>query len=118
MAPNGWLTGSKWNCGPLYVKYVQSILNHTWKPANNRYGPKDGYIQLSSFGSAVPATVQKEASAVFQELKDGKFFVFAGPIKDRDGILKIPAGQIADDNYLANMNWVVPGVEGSLPKQK
>ncbi len=117
LAPHGWLTGSKWNWGPLYVKFVQSILDHSWKPENNRYGPKDNCIQLSSFGSAVPVAVQKEALAAFQKIKMGKFFVFKGPIKNREGVVKIPAGKIADSYYLETMDWVVEGIEGSIPKK-
>jgi len=118
LAIKGWLTGAKWNWGPLYVKIVQSILDNTWQRSDSRYGAKEGYVQLSSFGASVPKVIQRQALEVWQKLKDGKFIVFKGPIKDRDGVLRIPAGQVANANYLAQMDWVVAGVQGSLPREK
>ncbi len=117
LASTGWLTGAKWNWGPLYVKIIRSILDNTWQRADSRYDAKEGYVQLSLFGSVVPKAVQKNALEIFEELKTGKSIVFKGPIRDREGVLKIPAGQIADAKYLAQIDWVVSGVQGALPRE-
>ncbi len=117
-APKGWLTGAKWNWGPLYVNIVQSILDHSWRRADSRYGVKEGYVQLSSFGEAVPKAVQSEALAILNKIKDDKFIVFKGPIKNREGILEVPSGQTAGHRDLEKMDWVVAGVEGPIPKGK
>lgn len=82
LANKGWLTGAKWNWGPLYVKIVRSILDNTWQRADSRYDAKEGYVQLSSFGAAVPKATQNEALVTLQKLKEGKYVVFKGPIKD------------------------------------
>ena len=71
---------------------------------------------MSSFGKAVPNTVRVESLAALQKIKDGKLNIFAGPLKDRDGIMRISAGKVADSKYIEQMNWVVPGVEGSISK--
>jgi len=117
LAPTCWLTGSYWDWRDLYVTITKSVLNHTWKPENKRYSAKDGVIKLSSFGPAVPKTVQQEATNLMHQIADGKFTTFRGPMKDRDGNLRIPAGKTADDRYLETIDWVVPGVEGTLPKK-
>lgn len=117
LAPHGWLTGSKWNWGPLYVKFVKSILDGTWKPENIRVSSKEGVIQLSPIGKSVPIPVRNEALAVWQKVKDGRLVVYTGPIKDRNGILKILAGKKADNYYLETLDWVVPGIEGNIPKK-
>lgn len=46
--------------------------------------------------------------------KGGKFDPFTGPIKDRNGILRVPAGKVATVAELNNMAWVVPGVTGQI----
>ncbi|MFC3835164.1 MULTISPECIES: BMP family ABC transporter substrate-binding protein [Deinococcus] len=44
----------------------------------------------------------------------GKFDPFTGPIKDRNGFLRVPAGKVASIGELNSMAWVVPGVTGAV----
>ncbi|GGN27455.1 BMP family ABC transporter substrate-binding protein [Deinococcus daejeonensis] len=46
--------------------------------------------------------------------KGGKFDPFTGPLKDRNGILRVPAGKVASIADLNNMAWVAPGVTGQV----
>jgi len=48
--------------------------------------------------------------AARKEIIDGKLHVYAGPIKDRDGKERVPAGQVISDADLWKMDWYVPGV--------
>lgn len=114
--PKGWLTGQCWNWGPLYVKIAESVRDHTWKPGSHCYGMKDGYVDISQFGAAVPDAVRKQASSIKRQIEDGSLVIFKGPIKDRDGKLRVKAGEVLDAKGLADLNWVVEGVDGALPK--
>jgi hypothetical protein len=49
---------------------------------------------------------------------DGKLQIFKGPLKDRDGNMRIKSGEVINEKDLAGMNWVVSGVEGPMPKNK
>lgn len=115
-APKGWLTGAMWNWGPLYVKIAQSVQDKTWQPGNFRHGMKDGYVQLSPFGKAVPKTVADEALTAKKKIEDGQFVVFQGPLKDRDGKQILSDKQKPDLAFIESMNWLAPGVEATLPK--
>jgi basic membrane protein A len=117
LAPKGWLTGNRLEWGPLYVRIAKSVLDHTWEPGDEKCSSKDEYGKLSSFGPAVPKAVQKEATDLLSKIEQGKFVVFKGPMKDRDGKERLAAGQIADNGYLGKIDWLVPGVEGSVPKK-
>ncbi len=46
--------------------------------------------------------------------KGGKFDPFTGPIKDRKGVLRIPANTVISIGDLNNMSWVAPGVTGQV----
>ncbi len=115
-APKGWLTGEMWHWGPLYAKIAQSVIDGTWKPGNPRYEMKDGYTKLAPFGTIVPAKVCKEALSMQKKIEEKKFVVFQGPLKDREGKERVPAGKLPSYDLIENMNWFVPGVEGPLPK--
>jgi basic membrane lipoprotein Med (substrate-binding protein (PBP1-ABC) superfamily) len=115
--PKAWLTGQWFNYGPLYASIVQEVINGSWKPGTRYYNIKDGYVQLASFGKAVPLGVQKEALVALQKLKEDKLAIFHGPLKDASGKEWIPAGKIADNNYLQKIDWAVAGLECALPKK-
>jgi basic membrane protein A len=117
LAPKGWLTGACLDWGPFFVKITKQVMNHTWKPVAYTSGMEDGYVKLSSFGKVVPESVRKEVLAKEKDIKTGKFVIFQGPMKDRDGNERIGPGQKPDLKQLAEMNWFVPGVHGALPKK-
>ncbi len=117
-APQSWITGEYFNWGPLYVKISQSVIDHTWRANNTIYDTKHGYVGLCPCGKMVPTSVRKEAEITMKNISDGKLKIFKGPLKDRDGNLKIENGRVLSDTEIANMNWVVSGIEGSMPKQK
>ncbi len=116
LAPKYWLTGQRWDFGPLYVAITKSLLGGTWKSGNIGHGVNDGYGKLSSFGPGVSLSAKQKATAALQELQSGKLVLFKGPMKDRDGKERIPAGKILNNEELGMMDWAVIGVTGSLPK--
>ena len=113
IAPKGWLVSAYFDWGPLYAKVCNSVVNHNWVASDARYGLKDGYVKLTDFGPTVPLAVQKEASDLVKQLADGRVIVFKGPIKDRQGKMRIAPGRSATESELEKIDWVVPWVEGS-----
>lgn len=116
VAPTGWLTGQRWDWGPLYVTIARSVLDHSWKPGNLSHNKSDAYGKLSSFGKSVPAGVKAEALARMSDLESKKLILFKGPLADRQGQQKIKAGKILNNDELGRVDWAVKGIEGSLPK--
>lgn len=117
LAPDCWVAGSRWAWNGTYCRMVKAVQNGTWKPENLWLGMKDGAVELCSFGKSVPADLQKQATATAEQIKSGKKIIFKGPLKDRDGKIRLAAGQVADAKCLSEMNWFVEGVEGTLPKR-
>jgi basic membrane protein A len=113
-APKGFLTGEVWDWGPLYVDISKSVGNHTWKSSDIVYPMSAGYTKLADFGPSVPKQLQHEARVLKQKMDTGQFVVFQGPLKDRDGKERLAAGKKGDDEFIAKMNFFVPGVEGVL----
>ena len=48
--------------------------------------------------------------AARQDIIDGKFHIYGGPLKDRDGKLRVPAGKVLGDGDLWHMDWYTSGV--------
>ena len=119
LAPTHWITGAVWNWGPLYTRIVTALQAGQWEagPYNGRYraGLKEGLVDLASFGTAVPVDVQTLVLARKQAIINGTFDPFEGPVKDQDGLVRIPAGIRPAIEDLEHINYLVEGVIGNLP---
>lgn len=112
-APNSWLTGAAYNWGPYYLKQITAAMNGTFKSSNYYGSLKDGFVQLSPFGSTVPQDVQQKVDAKKQEIINGTFHVLEGPIKDQSGKVVVPAGHVMTETERYNISWFVDGVIGN-----
>lgn len=45
------------------------------------------------------------------------FDPFTGPLKDRKGVLRVPAGHTLNEGELTTMEWAAPGVVGPWPQE-
>lgn len=117
VAPKSWLTGQCFDWGSLYVSVIKSVMNHSWKPGDTYYGMKGGYSKLSAFGTDVSEKVKREALSVKAKIDDGSLVVFKGPLKDQDGRERVKDGEVLDIKALANVNWIVRGVDGPIPRK-
>ena len=115
-APKANLTGPLYIWGPYYVKCVQSVIDGTWKNDQVWGNMAQGFADLAPLADFVPKDVQTLVKDKKQQIMDGKIVMFAGPIKDQTGAVKVPAGQTMTDAQLSSFNWFVQGVDGSIPK--
>ncbi|MGY3214492.1 BMP family ABC transporter substrate-binding protein [Mucilaginibacter sp. HD30] len=116
-APNGWITGARWNWGKLYLDIAKAVANGTWKTSQIRTGIASGYVDLSAFGKNVPKNVQDEVLAAKQQMIAGKLAVFQAPLKDRGGNIRLKPGQEVTFAWMESMNYFVDGVVGSIPSK-
>ena len=68
---------------------------------------------LSDLLNKAPQSVKDKVMSERQALIDGKH-VFAGPIKDNSGKIRVVAGEVADDGALWAMYYLVEGINGNL----
>jgi basic membrane protein A len=116
-APNAILVGDVSNWGPFFLQTVQQVANKTWKPTQYWGGIKDGgIIDITGFSSKVSKSFQQTVLAKRTAIINGTFDPFQGPVYDQSGKLQIAQGQKASDSLLLSINWLVKGVEGSIPQ--
>jgi basic membrane protein A len=61
----------------------------------------------------VSQQVQDKVNEVKEEVEAGTIVVFAGPIVDQDGNVKIPEGEVLTADLMGSVDWFVEGVIGS-----
>ncbi len=112
-APQAHLVAAVWHWGPFYREMVTQVRRGTWKPKAYWYGLKKGIVDISPMAKTVPAAVQQKVMAARQAISDGKLKIFAGPLSDQAGKVRLTAGQALTDKQLLGMTWFVKGVVGS-----
>ncbi|MFC4099946.1 BMP family ABC transporter substrate-binding protein [Paenibacillus xanthanilyticus] len=115
-APDHYISNPVWKWGPYYIQAVKSVMDGTWKAESYFGSMKDGITDIAPFGKNVPQDVQDLVMAKKQEILDGTFDVFAGPIADQAGTEKVAAGSAMSVDDILNMTWFVEGVDGTIPQ--
>ncbi|WP_175639074.1 BMP family ABC transporter substrate-binding protein [Metabacillus schmidteae] len=115
-APDTYVTNPTLNWGPYYVDVVQSVIDGTWESGSYYGGLKEKMVDLAPFGKNVPQEVQDAVEAKKQEIIDGSFEVFTGPITDQAGKEKLKEGETLPLEEILSMNWFVKGVKGTIPE--
>lgn len=115
-APDNYLTNPVWNWGPYYVKAVQSVMDGTWKSEQYSGDMADGMVELAPLGNKVPEDVKKLVEDAKAKIISGGLDIFTGPISDNKGNVTVKDGQKLTLEEVLGMNWLVKGVEGTIPQ--
>ena len=119
VAPDAQIIAVTHQWGEYYTRRAREVLNGTWQSGNVWGGVKEGMVRVGDFGPKVPAVVQKEVLARQQDIASGKLQPFAAgkaPVLSNTGAVLIAAGSALTDAQILGMNFLVQGVQGSLPK--
>ncbi|MCD9623599.1 BMP family ABC transporter substrate-binding protein [Rhabdothermincola salaria] len=117
LTPEGWITGSEWDWGPLYVEIVQTILDGAFVDSDFngdfRVGLQTGsnpFVQ-SAYGPMVDEDTQALVDEARQRFIDGGS-PFAGPVVDQDGEVVWAEGEQPTYAEVEQMDFFVQGVTG------
>jgi simple sugar transport system substrate-binding protein/basic membrane protein A len=121
LANDGWLTGSEWDWGPLYVDLVRTILDGDLTGgkynANYRVGYKTGdnpFVQ-SGFGPTVTAETKAAVEQARAAIASTDGSPFKGPVTAQDGTTIFAEGVVPDYAEIEAVKVFVNGVVGELP---
>ncbi|KQY24428.1 hypothetical protein ASD16_02485 [Cellulomonas sp. Root485] len=119
LAPEGWLTGSEWDWGPLYTDIVQTAIDgdFTGSEYNANYranmaSGKNPFV-ASAFGPSVTDETKALIAAAAADLEAGGS-PFAGPITAQDGTVTVPEGETPPIETIEQMDYFVQGVTGTV----
>jgi basic membrane protein A and related proteins len=105
-------------CSTLYTwdRYLEPQINKIaagdWKPSawGDFVTMKDGGSDIACCNAAVPKEAVAKVQEARNEIMAGKLQVFAGPISDAAGTVRVPGGKVLGDADLWKMDWFIPGV--------
>ena len=116
VAPQAQLAAVTHHWGDYDVARVRAVRAGSWKSGDTWGGVKQGMVRIEAFGPKVPQAVQSEVLARQNDIAAGRLLPFAGPVVDNTGKVQVAKGQAASDADILKMNYLVEGVQGSLPR--
>ena len=119
VAPDAQILAVTHRWGDYYVARARAVLDGSWRSGSVWGGVREGMVAVEGFGSRVPKAVQDEVLTRQRQIAAGTLIPFAGGaqgVRDNAGRLVIaPAARMSDGEILG-MNWLVQGVQGTVPK--
>ncbi len=107
---------NKW--GKFYTDKALAVITNTWKSQEVWDGIGQGMVDISPMNPVIPTDVQQLINAKRDQFIQGTAHPFDGPVKDQNGVVRVPKGKVLDDKQQLEMDWYVEGIEGSIPKEK
>jgi len=115
--PDAQLSATIHEWGDYYTETMKAVLAGTWKPKNVWGGYSVEMIRTAPPNKVVPADLVAAVQKVEASMKANAFNPFTGPIKNQDGKIVVPAGQVMTDAEIGKIDFYVEGVASKLPKK-
>lgn len=107
-----FLTAPVWNWENFYIPRIKECQQGKFVGRNYWEGAESGMISLAPLTEHVKGGIAEVVEQKMQEISNGTFDVFYGPIYDREGVLRIPQGESMSDEAMLNaFDWYVEGVK-------
>ena len=91
------------------------MMDGTWAPALSYGGLADGFIGNAPYGPDVSDEMLALVEERRQQIIDGTFDYFAGPLVDNEGNVQVPdGGTIPFGERTLCCLWLIEGIEGSI----
>lgn len=113
-APKHHLLSVVHNWGTVYEQRIQAALDHSWQSGDVWQGLDSGAIRLTDLHPDVPVAIRERVQQERESLLSGEQPIFAGPIRNHRGRIKVREQVVLSDLDLTHMDWFVNGVRGEL----
>lgn len=113
-APTASLASAVWNWQPLYAKIATDLHEGRFQPEQLWWGLEQGVVDLVGINPLLPGELVERVETARSAILDGALQIFAGPVRDADGVVRVPSGRVPSDAELLTMDYFVLGVKGAL----
>ena len=115
-APDKYLTGTIWDWCPFYKQAAIMVQDGSFAPGEFYGDLADGTVSIAPLNDAVPDNVKALIETRRQELIDGSFDYWIGPLSDNQGNEVVAAAATLAIDDINGMDWLIEGVVGEVPK--
>ncbi len=113
--PDAYLASMLIEWGPLFGDSIEKIIDGSWEAGTIWYGLESGALDAGPFSDVVPQDVQDLIADYKAQIISGDYQIWEGPMYSQDGTLEIPAGEVRNDADIDQIDWLLQGIEGTIP---
>ena len=114
--PNGHLTSVVFNWEAYYIPAIKRMSAGNWTSRGLPLaGLEIGLADITPLNKAIPVNVRAKIEEVRQQISNGTFSPYTGPVKKQNGETVVAAGEVMSDDALWGMNYFVEGIIGTMP---
>jgi simple sugar transport system substrate-binding protein len=102
-----------------YRNSINDVLNNRWSGQRHTWiGLTEDAIDLTSLAYDISPELKNQVNDFKLAIKKKLFNIWSGPIKNQNGGIILKANEVANDRFLAGIDFYVKGVEGKVPGSK
>jgi len=116
--PDAYLASMLIEWGPLFADSIQKVIDGTWEGGTIWYGLESGALDAGPFSDLVPQDVQDLIADYKAQVISGDYKVWEGPMYSQDGTLQIPEGEVRSDADIDQIDWLLQGIDGTIPSME
>jgi basic membrane lipoprotein Med (substrate-binding protein (PBP1-ABC) superfamily)/ABC-type uncharacterized transport system substrate-binding protein len=105
------LTSAVFDWSIIYEKLIRDLKQGSLTPGHRCEGLESGATRLGRLSPAVPSGVIEDVERLENDLREGRFKVFTGPIFDTSGRLRIGRDKSATQDQMKHMDWLISGID-------
>lgn len=110
-APASYLTSAIFDWSKFIIPDVHRVIDGTWKPDNFWGGLDTGVVDIAPLSLLCAVGTGEKVANAKKSIIDGTLKIFAGPITDCNGKLRVEKGVRMTDTEIWNMNYLIQGVK-------
>lgn len=112
-----WLLASQiadWSS--FFIESTQATIDGTFEGKAFWGGMAEDTVGVKSWSTAISSETMAKIAAAEAAIRAGEFHPLTGPVMDQDGTQRLAAGEAIDDGAMAQIDWLVAGVETRIPQ--
>lgn len=106
LAPTQYLTGCYYNFSTYLVDTLRGVRYGTASASIYREGLAAGAVRVVDLNENCKEGTDKIANAMYQLVTENKAAIFAGEIKDKNGIVRVEKGTILTHDEIWKIQWL------------
>ena len=118
VAPRAQLAAVTQHWGPYYVRKAKALYDGRWQAQAYMGGMADAMVRLAARSPRLSEVARTALQEKEPALRSGAFKPFDGRLVDNAGRERQAAGGSMSDTQIAQMDWLVQGVTGTLPARR
>ena len=114
-APNTHLCAGQTNFGAIYIDQINRVMEGSFEGTDTFAGLAEGAVEVAGLSADLTDDQRAAILAKQDDIRNGTFHPFAGPISDNTGAEVVASGASLDIGGIKGMNFLAAGIDTTLP---